>query len=51
MAGRLEGFAQRPRELRKSKNLPQTELGQLAGLHYTNIGRFERGPRAPAATR
>lgn len=48
MAGRLEGFAQRPRELRKSKNLPQTELGQLAGLHYTHIGRFERGASRPS---
>lgn len=43
MAEKLEGFAQRLRELRKSKNLSQTELGQLARLHYTHIGRFERG--------
>jgi len=40
MAETLEGFAQRLRELGKSKNLSQTELGQLAGLHYTHIGRF-----------
>jgi len=47
MAETLEGFAQRLRELRKSTNLSQTELGQLAGLHYTHIGRFERGASRP----
>jgi transcriptional regulator with XRE-family HTH domain len=36
------------RELRKNKNLSQTELGQLAGLHYTHIGRFERGTSRPS---
>ncbi len=48
MTGTLEGFAQRLRELRKSKNLSQTELGQLAGLHYTHVGRFERGTSRPS---
>jgi transcriptional regulator with XRE-family HTH domain len=48
MAETLEGFAQRLRELRKGKNLSQTELGQLAGLHYTHIGRFERGASRPS---
>jgi transcriptional regulator with XRE-family HTH domain len=48
MAETLEGFAQRLRELRKQKNLSQTELGQLAGLHYTHIGRFERGTSRPS---
>jgi len=47
MAETLEGFAQRLRELRKSTNLSQTELGQLAGLHYTHIGRFGRGASRP----
>lgn len=47
MAETLDGFAQRLRELRKTKNLSQTELGQLAGLHYTHIGRFERGSSRP----
>lgn len=32
-----DGFAKRLRSLRKQKNLPQTELGKLAGLHYTHI--------------
>lgn len=48
MAETSEGFAQRLRELRKQKNLSQTELGQLAGLHYTHIGRFERGTSRPS---
>jgi transcriptional regulator with XRE-family HTH domain len=48
MANVLEGFAQRLRELRKQKNLSQTELGQLAELHYTHIGRFERGASRPS---
>lgn len=47
MAETMDGFAQRLRELRKHKNLSQTELGQLAGLHYTHIGRFERGSSRP----
>ncbi len=40
---KLDGFAQRPRDLRKPKNGSQTDLGQLAELHFTHIGRFERG--------
>lgn len=48
MTETLDGFAQRLRDLRKQKNLSQTELGQLAGLHYTHIGRFERGTSRPS---
>ena len=47
MADELAGFAERLRTLRKQKNLSQTELGQQAGLHYTHIGRFERGLSRP----
>lgn len=47
-AGVLESFAQRLRKLRKNRNLSQTELGQRAGLHYTHIGRFERGTSRPS---
>jgi transcriptional regulator with XRE-family HTH domain len=28
--------------------LSQTEFGQVAGLHYTHIGRFERGASRPS---
>jgi transcriptional regulator with XRE-family HTH domain len=48
MTDTLKGFAQRLRELRKHKNLSQTELGQLAELHYTHIGRFERSTSRPS---
>lgn len=42
-----EGFAQRLRALRKERDLSQTQLGEKAGLHYTHIGRFERGTSRP----
>ena len=48
MAEMLEGFAKRLRELRKQKDLSQSELGKLASLHYTHIGRYERGASRPS---
>lgn len=48
MADMSEGFSERLRTLRKQKSLSQTELGKLAGLHYTHIGRFERGVSRPS---
>lgn len=42
-------FAQRLRELRKQKGISQSELGKLADLHYTHIGRFERGSSLPGS--
>ena len=44
-----EGFAERLRELRKQKGLSQTELGERVGVHYTHVGRYERGVSRPAA--
>jgi transcriptional regulator with XRE-family HTH domain len=46
-AGADDGFPQRLRALRKAKDLSQTQLGERAGLHYTHIGRFERGTSRP----
>lgn len=43
------GFAERLRELRKQKGLSQTELGERVEVHYTHIGRYERGVSRPAA--
>lgn len=43
MAEMLEGFAKRLRELHTQKDLSQTELSKLAGLHCTHIGCGERG--------
>lgn len=44
-----DGFARRLRELRRGRNLSQTELGTMAGVHYTHIGRYERGVSRPSA--
>lgn len=44
-----EGFPERLRQLRKQKDLSQTELGELVDLHYTHIGRYERGSSKPSA--
>ena len=46
-AGADDGFAQRLRALRKAKGFSQTQLGEKAGLHYTHIGRFDRGTSRP----
>lgn len=44
------GFPERLRELRKQKNLSQTQLAKIVGIHYTHIGRYERGVSSrPAA--
>jgi transcriptional regulator with XRE-family HTH domain len=34
-------------KLRKARDLSQTQLGEKVGLHYTHIGRFERGTSRP----
>lgn len=45
----LDGFAHRLRELRRQKDLSQTVLGELVGVHYTHISRYERGVSRPSA--
>jgi transcriptional regulator with XRE-family HTH domain len=42
-------FSMRLRSLRKQKNLSQTELGKIVKLHYTHIGRYERGLSLPGS--
>jgi transcriptional regulator with XRE-family HTH domain len=44
-----DDFSKRFRELRRKKNLSQAELGKIVGLHYTHIGRYERGLSKPSA--
>ena len=44
-----EGFPERLRALRRQKNLSQTELGKIVGLHYTNYGKYERGLAIPSS--
>ena len=48
MTEKLDGFAQWLKVQRKQKNLSRTDLGQLAELHYTHIGHFERGTSRPS---
>jgi transcriptional regulator with XRE-family HTH domain len=43
-----DGFPQRIKVLRRQRNLSQTELGKIVGLHYTHIGRYERGLSKPS---
>jgi len=43
------GFAQRLKKARIDKGLSQTELGSLAGIHYTQIGRYENKGSQPSA--
>ena len=42
------GFAQRLKKVRIDKGLSQTELGNLAGIHYTQIGRYENKGAQPS---
>lgn len=43
------GLGDRLRALRKTKDLSQTELGNLAGVHYSHIGRYEKNQAKPSA--
>lgn len=42
-------FPERLRDLRTQKRISQTQLAQTTGMHYTQIGRYERGASAPSA--
>ena len=43
-----KGLPTRLVEARKNKELSQQELAALAKVHYTNIGRYERGEANPS---
>jgi len=36
------GFAERLKLLRQQRNFSQTEWGEMADLHHTHVGRYER---------
>jgi len=36
-------FEERLKQARNDKKISQQELAKLVGVHYTNIGRYERG--------
>jgi transcriptional regulator with XRE-family HTH domain len=42
-------LATRLKTARDNKEVSQQELAKLAGVHYTNIGRYERGDASPSA--
>ena len=42
-------LADRLKKARTDKKLSQQQLSQLANVHYTNVGRYERGDAKPSA--
>ncbi len=42
-------FAQRLKQLRKSKDLSQAELAKIIEVHFTQVSRYERGETKPNA--
>lgn len=42
-------LADRLKNARKQKDLSQQELAELSNVHYSNIGRYERGDAKPSA--
>jgi transcriptional regulator with XRE-family HTH domain len=36
-------------EARKKKGISQQDLGKIAKVHFTNVGKYERGESVPAA--
>jgi transcriptional regulator with XRE-family HTH domain len=43
-----KGLSTRLSEARKARKISQQELANLAQVHYTNIGRYERGEANPS---
>lgn len=45
----MKQLADRLLEARKNKGISQQELAKLAKVHFTNVGKYERGEAVPAA--
>lgn len=45
----MKQLADRLLEARKNKGISQQELAKLAKVHFTNVGKYERGEAIPAA--
>jgi transcriptional regulator with XRE-family HTH domain len=43
-------LADRIKEGRKSKKLSQQKLAEIAKVHYTNVGKYERGEAVPSSS-
>lgn len=44
----MASFSERLRELRKSKNIGQKEVGAILGVSESSIGKYEAGDRTPS---
>ncbi len=42
-------FGERLKELRNKKKMSQSDLAELTGLHYTQIGRYEKNKSLPSS--
>ncbi len=45
----IMSLANRLKQERTDKKLSQQQLSQMANVHYTNVGRYERGDAKPSA--
>lgn len=45
----IMSFKDRLKQARTNKKISQQELAKRVGVHYTNIGRYERGEAVPSA--
>lgn len=46
----MSTLAERLKQGRKDKGLSQQKLAELAEVHYTNVGKYERGEATPSAS-
>jgi len=45
----LKEFGRRLKKLRQQTDMSQADLGKTVKLHYTNLGKYERGQAKPSA--
>ena len=45
----MKKFSERLLDARKQKELSQQELAKMAKVHFTNVGKYERGEANPSA--
>jgi transcriptional regulator with XRE-family HTH domain len=43
----MKRLGEKLRTLRQQRGLSQTQLGDLLGVHYSHVGRLERGEKTP----